>query len=135
MTVQTFVIPEPPSVNNLFRNVPRKGRVKTERYNIWMQAAQWDVLLEGNGEIRSRRKIEKLTGSVEISIEMGKCRGDIDNRAKPVLDLMVKCGVIGDDKQVQMLAILRDSDLKKRTIVTVRPFEKIQLWPTRSANS
>lgn len=131
MTAQTFIIPEPPSANNLFRNVPGKGRVKTERYNIWMQAAAWDVLLENN----KPRKVETLTGPVEISIEMGKCRGDIDNRNKAVLDLMVKCGVIADDKQVQLLVIARDSNVKRRTIVTVRPFEKIALWPTRSANS
>lgn len=126
----TFVIPPPPSVNNLFRNVPGKGRVKTERYNIWMQAAQWDVMLENN----KPRRIETLTGPVEIFIELGKTRGDIDNRAKPVLDLMVKAGVIADDRQVQLLVIARDRELK-HTIVTVRPFEKITLWPTRSASS
>lgn len=130
MTTQTFVIPEPPSVNNLFRNVPGKGRVKTKRYSIWMRAAQWDVILDGNKPMQ----IETLTGPVEISIELGKSRGDIDNRIKGILDLLVYTHVIRDDSQVQFLVIARDGEVRKRAVVTVRPFVKITPWPTRSAS-
>lgn len=123
MTGYVFEIVSPPSVNNLFRNVPGKGRVRTERYKIWLQAARWDVLLDCN----KPRQIETLTGPVEISIDLGKSRGDIDNRAKPVLDLLVNTHVIRDDSQVQLLVIARDGDVKRRAVVTVRPFEKITL--------
>lgn len=33
----------PPSTNGLYRNVNGRGRVKTERYKVWLQAVSHDM--------------------------------------------------------------------------------------------
>ena len=42
MTEQTFTLPTPPSVNNLFSTVGNR-RVKSRTYAAWMQAARWQI--------------------------------------------------------------------------------------------
>lgn len=80
----------PPSTNNLFANIPGKGRVKSERYHGWLMAAGWDC----------RRK-PKIIGPFRISLvfSRGKRRkgSDLDNKIKPILDLLVKHMIIEDD--------------------------------------
>ena len=86
----------PPSANNLFANVRGKGRVKTERYKGWLNAAGWDVLL-------AKPKTMQFPVKVTILIRRHNKRSDIDNQNKPLLDLLVKHGVLIDDSQVMSL--------------------------------
>lgn len=98
MTAQTFLIPLPPSVNAMFRNVPGVGRVKTTDYKRWREVAGWQL---------KAQKPVKLTGDVAVKIEVRRPRStaDLDNRAKAVGDLL-KGVVIEDDRQIVDLRML-----------------------------
>lgn len=91
-------IPVPPSTNALFRNVAGKGRVRTERYKTWAQAAGWAINMQ---------KPQKISGPVALDITMERQRStaDLSNRIKGLEDLLVTMGVIDDDKHVQAIAI------------------------------
>jgi len=89
-----LTLPFPPSTNNLFVNVPKRGRVRSSRYDQWLKEAGW--------ELQSQRP-RKMGGKVAVTIclcPVDKRRRDADNGAKSVLDLLVKHGVIeGDDSR------------------------------------
>ena len=109
----TFAIPMPPSLNNVFANVPGRGRVKTERYRTWREAAKWSIKLDGN----KPRFYETITGPFAIEIVCNP-RGDLDNRAKGVLDLLVDMKVIADDSRADDIHLVRGG-VKGQAIVSV----------------
>lgn len=81
----------PPSTNNLFLNV-KHGRIRSQKYDTWLQEAQVDYL---------RQRPKSVTGPVNITMEFQepKRRSDLDNRVKAPLDFLVKSGVIEADDQ------------------------------------
>lgn len=88
----------PPSLNNIYVNVPGKGRVKSSRYRTWKTAAGWDVKLA---------RIVQIGGPVHLSIIVEKPRGvrsDISNRIKPLEDLLTDMDVLVDDSQVMKVS-------------------------------
>lgn len=95
----TVNLPFPPALNNLYANVPGRGRVKAERYVKWANAAGWDL---------KAARPEPVSGPVSVSILLGrpdKRKRDLDGLAKAPLDLLVKHGVISDDSMVQSLTL------------------------------
>ncbi len=78
----------PPSVNGLFANVKGKGRVKTAAYTRWRLVA--------GAQLKS---VKAPASGVEVAILVGRCnvQRDLDNMAKPVLDLIKDLGWIVDD--------------------------------------
>lgn len=82
----------PPSVNAMYANVAGRGRVKSERYRIWLNAEGWNLKTQHN-------RIHRFTVPVYVTIAIAepKRRFDIDNRIKGILDLAVTYGVIPDD--------------------------------------
>lgn len=108
MTV-TLTLPLPPSTNNLFRNVNRHGRVRTDAYKAWADEAGWALKMQ---------RPTPIEGAVSISITVHRVSksSDLDNRAKAVLDLLVTHGVIEDDNLVEELS-LRWSPEKGATVV------------------
>jgi crossover junction endodeoxyribonuclease RusA len=92
----------PPTANNLFRNVPGKGRVKTDRYKAWLA----EPLFLATPDMGFRRlatpPAAPLTMDVRISIECPRERknSDLDNRIKGLIDRITKGGWLADDKQV-----------------------------------
>lgn len=111
----TFTVPTPPSVNNLFVNVPGKGRVRSQRYQAWAHAAGWAMRIAGWNPPLTLG----FRGPVSVTILNGNARQDIDNCAKGILDLLTEMQVIEDDKQVVGLHITRGGK-PKEAIVTVR---------------
>lgn len=99
----TFDLPFPPSLNNLFVNVPKKGRVPSKPYQQWKLEAGWRLITT---------KPRKLHGPVWITLQFEEKKGrrDLDNLAKAVLDLCVTHKVIdGDDHNtVRGLMLLWD---------------------------
>jgi Holliday junction resolvase RusA-like endonuclease len=94
-------LPMPMSVNNLFFNVPGKGRVKTMAYENWQQVAIKEIW----AQVRADRRIG---GKVAITILLPrKCRLDIDNACKPLLDALVHSKRIDDDRHVERLTVMR----------------------------
>ena len=110
----TFSIPAAPSANNLFFNAPGRGRVKSDRYRTWRQAAGNEMRIDGT----KLRTWETICGRAAIEITCNP-RGDIDNRAKPIIDLLVHMAVLKADRQVDELRIIRGGD-PSRAIVTIR---------------
>lgn len=84
-------LPLPPSTNNLYRNVPGKGRVKTKKYTGWIRECLWE-LKAGN--------FPKFKGHYEINIcvlRKDRRKRDLSNFLKPVEDLLVRAGIVEDD--------------------------------------
>lgn len=87
-------LPVPPSLNNLFFNVPGGGRARTSRYRAWRSAAGWKAHLQ-----RPRRVRGPVV--VSITVEDGATRADLDNMAKAPIDLLCELQLIeGDHREV-----------------------------------
>lgn len=96
---QTVSLPQPISTNNLFVNVRGKGRVRSQRYNTWRNAALWML---------KAKKPKRITGPVEVDVFIPDAyRGDIDNGLKCLLDALVEAGCIEDDKHIKSLSVKR----------------------------
>lgn len=81
----------PPPLSSCFTNIPKKGRVPTNRYKKWTA----DALIE----IMSQRP-RNFTGEVSIWIGLvapDKRHRDAGNLDKALGDVLVKSGVIVDD--------------------------------------
>ena len=93
----TFTLPIPPSVNQMFRNVRGKGRVKTGHYEAWRGHAATSLRLQ---------HIAPITGNVVVlfGVERQSSIADIDNRIKAMLDAIVAAKIITDDNQVTAFA-------------------------------
>lgn len=87
-------LPFPVSVNNLFINVPKRGRVRSSAYRNWA--------LEAGVAVHVQR-VPKMLGEVSVCIALcapDKRRRDADNAAKAVLDLLATHAIIeGDDSR------------------------------------
>jgi Holliday junction resolvase RusA-like endonuclease len=87
---RVFTLPEmPPSVNEMYANVPGKGRVKSQRYRNWLSAARWTLKAQG-ARVQS--------GDKTLSIEIGprNRRSDVSNRLKAVEDSLVGVAIEDD---------------------------------------
>jgi Holliday junction resolvase RusA-like endonuclease len=85
-------LPVPPSVNNAFVNVPKRGRVKSKKYKSWLKEADaWY-------QIQHLHKLKPILGPRSIHIRLPKLRGDASNYIKLVEDYLVSRGLTGDDK-------------------------------------
>lgn len=81
----------PPSTNHLYFNVAGRGRVKTQQYEDWLQQC---------GLMLKRQVTGRMTGRVDITIRLEDKhpQRDADNAVKPLCDLLVKIGLIQDDR-------------------------------------
>jgi Holliday junction resolvase RusA-like endonuclease len=118
MTIE-INLPTPPSANNLFVNVPRKGRVKSKRYAAWT----W----EAAAAIHQQRP-EKITGHYTARLRV-PMRGDADNRAKPVLDILCALGVTPDDRFCMSLSVTKEA--RKDVLVVLAPAFVERIPPNR----
>ena len=95
-------LPMPPSVNGLFLN-RIGGRSITKRYADWRKEA---------GIALINQRPERVSGRVSITmaVQEPKRASDLDNRIKPVLDLLVEHRVIDNDDNrfVRCLQVLWD---------------------------
>ena len=109
-----FTVPVPPSVNAMFSNAPGKGRVRTPEYRAWIEHAGFLLASQRPGSIK---------GPYAVTIRLPeKMRGDIDNRANSVIDLMVKHQITSDDSKLHSLLIERTPGIAS-ACVSVRSWE------------
>lgn len=108
-------LPIPPSVNAMYRNVPKRGRVKTGAYITWLKLADAHFL-------EQKRGITPVSGPCEIAIKLPRCRGDISNRIKAAEDYLVSRGITGDDRHNRKVSIERDESLTL-CVVTIKSLE------------
>jgi crossover junction endodeoxyribonuclease RusA len=106
-------IPHPPSVNSLYRNVPGRGRAKTERYKTWLTAAGWEIRRQRPGRIEGPY-------SLTIIVKRKNKRADLGNLVKAVEDILVAHRVIEDDCHASDIH-LHWSDLVTDTQLILRP--------------
>ena len=113
-----LTLPIPPSVNAMYRNVAKRGRVKTAAYKAWIvEADQWFMAQRRRNPIIS--EIE-FTRPCEIAIRVpAKMRGDISNRIKAAEDYLVSRGITRDDKHNRKVSIERDESLTDYCVIIV----------------
>ena len=91
MKTAKIYLPVPPSVNALYFNVPKRGRVKTALYKNWINSA--DALL------MTQKPLPRIRGRLSVRITIpAKTRGDASNRIKAAEDFLVSREITGDDK-------------------------------------
>lgn len=90
----------PPTVNSMYQNVYRKGRVKTKRYVAWAAAARKQLASQ-----RPKRIETKKYGLV-IYINP-RANADLSNYIKPLEDLLVSMGITPDDKHNILPVVMR----------------------------
>lgn len=97
MTTRIHLSEIPPSVNNLYANGP-KGRFRTAKYAAW---------LELSGHELNRQKPAPIVGPYEIAMTFARARAgsDLGNREKAASDLLVKHGVIQDDRLAERITL------------------------------
>lgn len=113
-----FTVPTPPSVNKLFRNVPKIGRVKTKDYKDWIAEATVSI---------SHQKVDPVRGRVvvAIAVERQHKSADIDNRLKALLDVLVSTKTIEDDRMVvAIFAAWTDDRGSGRAAVSLWPADE-----------
>src|SRR5262245_15316588 len=110
-----FKLPAPPTVNNLYLTTAStrgRRRVRSRRYKAWLTEAGWEVQRQRNGCIGGPWEID-------IALPAG-LKGDTDNYAKPLLDLLVKHRVVDDDKHCRRVTVAKTVSMGS-VLVTLRP--------------
>lgn len=95
----TLTLPYPPTLNHLYKNVRRGGRVKTPEYKQWRDAAV--------AVVRAQRPA-KVNGSYRLTILLDRPdlrARDIDNTTKALSDALKLAEVIDDDSKAQSILI------------------------------
>lgn len=98
-------LPMPPSVNRIWR-ARKGGRCHVSlspEYQRWKREA--DALLLAGRQLKGARTVE---GPFECEIALKRVRGDIDNRAKGLMDFLQSRNVIADDKNCERLTLAWD---------------------------
>jgi Holliday junction resolvase RusA-like endonuclease len=88
-------LPKPISTNRLFYNKKNGGRGCTSSYNSWKWSAK--------EMLQKQKPFDKIDGPVRILFAVGEVglrdSMDGDNTLKCMLDALVDCGVLLDDKR------------------------------------
>lgn len=106
-----LILPLPPSVNHS----KLIGRYSTVKTRAWQSEAGWCV----REQMTALGNPAPFQGNVSVSVRFVDL-GDIDNRLKPLLDLLQAQRVFVNDKQVKRLAVVMCAHCSG-CIVTVRP--------------
>lgn len=112
----TLTLPLPPSTNSLY--APRKGggKRKSDEYDAWIKHANAAYYPQ-------KRGIKPISGpyTVHISVPINM-RGDADNRAKAMVDQLVRLELTPDDKHCQKVTVERWHMVEEgQCIVVVKP--------------
>ena len=106
-----MILPLPPSVNNCFAtNFKTKRRFKSKAYTKWIKASLKAVQGQTlpywhNGSLKIEIGIAK---PLNKDGTVTKRKMDLDNRVKPIFDLMTELQVWRDDSQVDHLTVYWD---------------------------
>lgn len=104
-----LTVPVPPSTNALYANVPGKGRVKTQIYRRWIDAASWEAKVQ---LMEQRGHVPLLAAKVELRVWLPPGL-DIDN-IKAIGDLLQRLGVVANDRDIDHLDVRRYSEKELR---------------------
>lgn len=90
----TLTFERAPSVNAATRNVPGVGRVKTRAYKDWLDVAMFQVSTQQPGCVRG-------VYHIAFHIQRSSKLADVSNVLKAAEDMLVKMGIIQDDRLCQ----------------------------------
>lgn len=111
-------LPSPPSTNAMYI-VRGRHRVRSPTYRLWQEQAGWFLK-----EQKPKPVIGPVT--IEIAIE-NNARRDIDNFGKPILDALVKFGIIEGDRFKTVKALtLRWSDHVRGVRVSIESLSTLE---------
>jgi len=119
----TFLtLPVPPSVNAAYANRKGKGRgrVLTDKALDWKMHAG-HVLRAQNPE---RFSVPVL---IVINVERRSAMADVDNRMKLLFDLLVKEGVLVDDRHITAFATAWSPNHSERLHLAIMPVAALSL--------
>lgn len=101
-----ITLPFPPTLNHMHVNV-HKGRIRSKAYVAFCGLVEHIVARENVPKFGAQRL------AVTISLHWpNKRKGDLDNRAKAVLDSLQRAGVYDDDECIDRLTLLRGEIVK-----------------------
>jgi Holliday junction resolvase RusA-like endonuclease len=105
-------LPISPSVNLAYINLPGRGRAKSKIYKAWAKAAGWEVRVQNP---------KPVTGDYKVCLLMHRpnARSDVDNRTKPVLDLLVGLGVTPDDSRATEVVAKWDETVASGRMIVI----------------
>ncbi len=115
----TLSLPMPPPLSALYTNVAGRGRVKTERYKIWLRAAGNEVLATPLGQRPPIKGKFSLTG---MAGRPDKRLRDLDNLLKATCDLLQSHGLVENDCLAESITVSWSPTVEKRRIV-------VFVWP------
>ena len=121
-SVQTFHLSWPPTANSMWRNIG--GRViLSQPYRKWRKFAAQELMVA---------RAKSIKGPVTVLIELYSPREgdwDVDNRTKPVLDLLVSNHVIEDDNYKIVREVISRVGSHVGARVTVTPItNELRPW-------
>jgi Holliday junction resolvase RusA-like endonuclease len=102
---RTFLLPVPPSVNNLYVNTPN-GRRKSLGYRSWLNEAGWKLKLQNIQPLQAR------SYQISIAAPVNHAR-DLGNVLKATEDLIVEMGIISDDRWIDSIHLDRMTEGKE----------------------
>lgn len=94
MSALVIRLPMPPSVNECWRNVPRRGRVKTGKYITWSNQAAW--IIKGLRPVTIDRPCSAAVELIGL-----RTIADGDNRVKPIFDALQAGGAVKNDNLIR----------------------------------
>ena len=111
-------LPFPPSLNGNWRS--ERGSVhRSTAYKAWIKDAGWELKRQKPGKISGKFIVRMLFGRPD------KRKRDLDNLAKPVLDLLKSCKVIEDDSLTDTI-IMRWIDGPGKVMVYLWPVDEVE---------
>lgn len=111
-------LPFPPSVNSLTANKAGKGRVKSERYRIWRNAAGWELKAQRPGRVRGLYDLHLI-------FQRKAGRHDLGNLEKAVSDLLVEMQIVDDDAFAERI-VLEWGDVEGCRVVVREAVSSVQ---------
>lgn len=119
---QTFVLPLPPGLNNMYPTVVVRGkprRITSPRGKAWKKAAT--EIIEHQGYVTYERAV-----GITLTAWRDNVRSDLDGFIKPVLDVLTGL-CYNDDLQVVSIVALRFTDRETPGCTVV--VEDLGVWP------
>jgi Holliday junction resolvase RusA-like endonuclease len=93
MRKNSCIVNKPFSANNMYVPVARGKMVKSKKYNNWIEKNLPIIIEEMNPPDKFPINIELLV----MANHFWRMKNDIDNLAKPLIDLLVKAEILPDD--------------------------------------
>ncbi len=126
-----FDLPLPPSVNNLYVNIPGRGRTKAPSYRLWCNTAGVEAKIQKLGwdyQVLAAHQGIILDQKYRLAIDVPEnMRGDVSNRIKAVEDLLVSLQLTPDDRKSHSVTINRvDGVPKGRCLVRILSARKAE---------